>query len=199
LSACLTGQNKRNRTPRDIPIAAFAPLWDKICEHFVKSDKIQTKGLLQSDALCYTGFVEIYLTDFLSNEVIGMSNKIKLNVGGIDYYISSEDEEAYVRSVGDELNRRLDQIARQNPYLSTAMVAVFAALEYCDESKKAAQALEDCKMQIKGYVEESACAKLEADEARREIERLGKENYNLRMQLEAAQTAGGTTAVSPLK
>lgn len=147
--------------------------------------------------LCWT-MVDLKKINGLS-EVTGMPNKIKLTVGGIDYYISSDDEEGYVRSVGDELNRRLDQITRQNPYLSTAMVAVFAALEYCDESKKAAQALEDCKMQIKGYVEESACAKLEADEARREIERLGKENHNLRMQLEAAKAAADPSPAPPVK
>lgn len=113
-----------------------------------------------------------------------MQNKIKLNVGGIDYYITSDDEEAYVRNIGDELNRRLDDIAKFNPFLSTTMVAVFAALEYCDESKKAANELENLRMQIKGYVEESACARLEADEARREIERLSKENYTLRSKLE---------------
>lgn len=121
-----------------------------------------------------------------------MRNKIKLCVGGIDYYISSEDDDAYVRKIGDELNHRISSIAKQNPYLSTTMVAVFAALEYCDESKKSSIALEDLKMQIKGYVEESACAKLEADEARREIERLSKENYNLRLKLDAQNASADT-------
>lgn len=112
-----------------------------------------------------------------------MANKVKLCVGGIDYYISSDEDPAYVRSVGDELNRRLDDIAKFNPYLSTTMVAVFAALEYCDETKKAHLQLEDLNQQIKGYIEDCACARLEADEARREIERLGRENYNLRKKL----------------
>lgn len=112
-----------------------------------------------------------------------MANKVKLTVGGIDYYISSDEDELYVRSVGDELNRRLDDIAKYNPYLSTTMVAVFAALEYCDETKKAHLQLEELHQQIKGYIEDCACARLEADEARREIERLGRENYNLRQKL----------------
>lgn len=113
-----------------------------------------------------------------------MPNKVKLNVGGIDYYISSEDDEAYVKSIGEELNRRLDEIAKYNPYLSTTMVAVFTALEYCDETKKAKQEAEQLNQRIKEYIEECACARLEADEARREIERLGRENYHLRQKLE---------------
>lgn len=112
-----------------------------------------------------------------------MANKIKLVVGGIEYYIQSEDDEAYMRNVGDELNRRLDKLSKQNPYLSTTMVAVFAALEFCDEAKKAQMDAENLRMQMKGYVEDSACARLEADEARREIERLGRENQTLRNQI----------------
>ena len=65
-----------------------------------------------------------------------MANKIRITVGGIDYIISSEDEETYVRKIGDELNIKLDTLARNNPYLSTAMVAILAALEYCDNAKK---------------------------------------------------------------
>ena len=112
-----------------------------------------------------------------------MQNKIKLVVGGIEYYITSDDEESYMRNIGSELNRRLDKISKKNPYLSTTMVAVFAALDFCDEAKKSQMELDDLRMQIKGYVEDSACARLEADEARREIERLGRENQNLRTKL----------------
>lgn len=112
-----------------------------------------------------------------------MANKVKLCVGGINYYISSDEDEAYVKSIGDELNARLDQIAKYNPFLSTTMVAVFAALEYCDETKKANIELEKLRQQNKEYTEECACARLEADEAKREIERLGRENYNLRQKL----------------
>ena len=66
-----------------------------------------------------------------------MANKIKITVGAMDYIISSDDEENYVRKIGEELNYKLDTLAKANPYLSTAMVAVLAALEYCDEAKKA--------------------------------------------------------------
>ncbi|MDD4699221.1 MAG: cell division protein ZapA, partial [Oscillospiraceae bacterium] len=70
-------------------------------------------------------------------EVKAMSNKIRLTVGGIEYTITSDDEESYVRKVGDQLNKRLDELSRHNPFLSTTMVAVLAALEFCDDSLKA--------------------------------------------------------------
>lgn len=113
-----------------------------------------------------------------------MANKIKLVVGGMNYIIRSDDDESYIRNIGDELNRRLDRLSRKNPYLSTTMVAILAALEFCDEAKKAQQEAEQLRLQHKSSLEELACARLEADEAKREIERLGRENRMLREKLD---------------
>ena len=110
-----------------------------------------------------------------------MANKFRISVGGIDYVIASEDEETYVRRIGDELNAKLDSLARQNPYLSTTMVAVLAALDYCDNAKKANMQCEEVKISLKNTAEELACARLGIDGARREIERLNRENRQLRL------------------
>ena len=110
-----------------------------------------------------------------------MANKIRISVGGIDYIISSDDDETYVRKVGDELNVKLDTLARSNPYLSTTMVAILAALEYCDTAKKAVAKCEEARTDLKSTAEELACARLEIDGARREIERLNRENRQLRL------------------
>ena len=88
-----------------------------------------------------------------------MANKIRITVGGIDYIISSDDEEVYVRKIGDELNAKLDTLARNNPYLSTAMVAILAALDYCDSAKKAVTAAEEAKADLKSVAQELACAR----------------------------------------
>jgi len=107
-------------------------------------------------------------------------NKIKLVVGGMDYLIQSEDSEMYVQNLGSELNRKLEDISKASPFLSTTMAAVLCALDYADEAKKAAADAENLRQQLKGYVEDAAAARLEADEARREIERLSRENQTLR-------------------
>ena len=112
---------------------------------------------------------------------IDVANKIRLTVGGIAYVIASDDDETYVRKIGDELNAKLDGLARKNPYLSTTMVAILAALDYCDEAKKATVKCEEARADLKGTAEELACARLEIDGARREIERLNRENRQLRL------------------
>lgn len=110
-----------------------------------------------------------------------MANKFRITVGGIDYVIASDDDETYVRRIGDELSAKLDSLARNNRYLSTTMVAVMVALEYCDNAKKANDKCEEVKAQLKSTAEELACARLEIDGARREIERLNRENRQLRL------------------
>lgn len=116
-----------------------------------------------------------------------MANKIKLVVGGIDYLINTDEDEAYVHALGSELSRYMDSLAKDNPFLSTTMVAVLAALDFLDESKKAKEDSESLRMQMKEYIEEAACARLEADEARREVERLNRELRSVRARLSQAE------------
>ena len=99
-----------------------------------------------------------------------MSNKIKLSVGGIEYMIVTDDDEAQVRKVGARLNAELDKTKKANPSLSTTMVAVLTALGMCDELEKA--------------VEDSACTRFDGEEARREIERLTGEIKALKQRLQ---------------
>ncbi len=109
-----------------------------------------------------------------------MAQKVKICVGGIDYYINTDEDETYIRGIGAKLNNRLDQLAKQNPYLSTTMVAVFAALECSDEAEKAKRALENITGKMQATDAKSIDAIIEVDEARREIERLNMENIRLR-------------------
>ena len=111
-----------------------------------------------------------------------MANQIRLNVGGLDYIVNSEDDQAYIRKLGEELNARMDSLQRQKPFLSTTMVAVLTALDLIDEAKKCKNDLEEAKLEIKRYIEDAACARLEADEAKRELTRLSAENARLRGQ-----------------
>jgi cell division protein ZapA (FtsZ GTPase activity inhibitor) len=112
-----------------------------------------------------------------------MANKIKLCIGGQDYYINTDDDENYIRAISNELEGKITALTRQNPYLSATMAAVLVALDYCDQSKKALRQIERLNDDVKERDERSACSYLEADEARREIERLNRENIRLRNRL----------------
>lgn len=44
-----------------------------------------------------------------------MPNKIKLSVGGIEYMVVTDDDEARVRKIGARLNEQLDKVKKGNP------------------------------------------------------------------------------------
>ena len=113
-----------------------------------------------------------------------MSNKIKLSVGGIEYMVVTDDDEAQVRKVGARLNAELDKTKKANPSLSTTMVAVLTALGMCDELEKSERECEQLRLQLKKAVEDSACTRFDGEEARREIERLTGEIKALKQRLE---------------
>ena len=104
-----------------------------------------------------------------------MANKIRLTVGGIEYLVLSNEEETFVRKIGDDLNHKLDEIKRQNGCLSTTMVAVLAALDYSEQLAKTKRELEEMALQLKASEEEAAVARIDAAQARKEIDRLAKE------------------------
>lgn len=115
-------------------------------------------------------------------------NRVKINIYGTDYVITSEEEEIYVRAIADEVEKRIAGNMQDNARISVLMSAVLTALDYCDEAKKAIASADNLRSQIKDYLEESSKARMEADEARREIERMKREIQTLRMRLAESDT-----------
>ena len=112
-----------------------------------------------------------------------MNTRVKLAVCGTDYYITSEDDETYVRAIGEEVDKRMSEMLDSNTRVSTTMAAVLCALSYADDCHKANKSADNLRGQIKEYVEDSQLARLEADEAKREVERLRRELQGLRLRL----------------
>lgn len=97
--------------------------------------------------------------------------------------VSSDDSEEYIRSIGDEVERTVSLLRKQNDRVSVVEASVFAALRFCDDARKAQASADNLRGQIKSYVEDASRARMEADEARREIDRLGRELQTLRARL----------------
>ncbi|MCQ2448707.1 MAG: cell division protein ZapA [Clostridia bacterium] len=98
-----------------------------------------------------------------------MANIIKFTVGGIHYAISSDDSEEYIRALGRELERKMDLLAKQSPFLSTTMVAVLAAIEAADGQKKAEAEAAQLRRELKEMTERYAVARSDADRLSRQL------------------------------
>ncbi len=96
-----------------------------------------------------------------------MSNKIRLKIGGIEYSVTSNDEEAYILSLGAELEKKMNTIMAKSPFLSTTMAAVMTALETMDDAKKIQTENESLRLENKRLLEEAAMARMDADITRR--------------------------------
>ena len=98
-----------------------------------------------------------------------MAHTIRIKIGGIPYSVTSDEEEAYVRQLAGELEHKMNTLARQNPFLSTPMVAVLTALDAADAAKKEKQHSEELRLEIKRLTEELTCARLDAEMANRKL------------------------------
>lgn len=125
-------------------------------------------------------------------------NRIKLTICGCECALCSDDSENYIRSIGDEVQKALDDTMSQNNRISVTMAAIIAALNFCDMAHKASSSSDNLRSQIKNYLEDSSHARMDAEESRRELERVKRENQTLRARLAAAgEPASGTGEEPP--
>ena len=104
-----------------------------------------------------------------------MSEAVRVTIAGIEYAIKSDKEPEFTREIAAEIDRKINEIKRANPTISTMQIAILTAMEYCVESKEAQQKTEEIRAEIKGYLEDAAKAQSERDFYKREIERMKDE------------------------
>lgn len=102
-------------------------------------------------------------------------NRIRLHICGSDYIISSDEPEAYVKELGDDLDRTMRSLMDGDSRVSTTMAAVLSALTLADEARKASASADNLRSQIKEYLTDNARIRADAEETRRELERLRRE------------------------
>ncbi|WOC32337.1 MULTISPECIES: cell division protein ZapA [Caproicibacterium] len=127
-------------------------------------------------------------------------NSIRLTICGTECAVGTDDNEAYVRSIASEVQDCMQNLSRQNETASGAVIAIVAALSFCDDYHKANQTAETLREQIKGYLEDSSQARLEAETAQKEVARLKQEVASLRARLgEADADASDSVADAPVQ
>ncbi len=98
--------------------------------------------------------------------------KVRLNICGAEYSITSDDDKAHVVAMGKKVNEFMRGMMVGNTQISTTQAAVLAALNFADEADKANKLVENLREQMKDYFADNVRAHQEADAARRELEAL---------------------------
>lgn len=121
--------------------------------------------------------------------------KIKLNICGLECVVSTDDREEDVREAARVVEQAVNSVIEHNGRASITLAAIITALSYYDDMRRSVQSADNLRSQIKNYLEDASRARLEADEARREIERMKKEIRVLRSRLSGAAVSDPETAV----
>jgi len=85
-----------------------------------------------------------------------MKNKVTVELCDKEYSLLSEEPEEYVKSLADEINKMIDEIAYKNMRISKADAAVLTCLNLCDKIRKLAENNDNMRQQITMYIEDIA-------------------------------------------
>lgn len=106
---------------------------------------------------------------------MGESRKIKLEIAGASYTVTTSEQEGYVRDLAVEITDDINNLTARNPALSMNDALVLCAISYLDGYKKESANSDHIRSQLKEYLGDTARARMEVDEANRRADRLEKE------------------------
>lgn len=102
-------------------------------------------------------------------------NRVQVQVMGSSYSITTTETKEYIRSLEEKLNGMLDELMRRHPGVSISDALVLTCLNLLDNCHKSDLASDHIRGQLAEYLQDAARARIELDEANREIERLSRE------------------------
>ena len=98
-----------------------------------------------------------------------MKNKLKVTIHNRDYTLISDETKEYTDKLAMAVDTKIKMLLRKSPSLSVTDAAVICALDAADELAKANANIENIRSQIKDYVEEAGRARIQVDEAHKQI------------------------------
>ena len=110
-------------------------------------------------------------------------NKVSVKIYGTDYTILTEDPEEYLLELAYELDSDMKKLCQRSTRFTATSAAVLCALDYLDKKNKEVETSDRMRLQINDYIQDTAKARIELDDAKRKIERLEREIDRLRAEL----------------
>ena len=112
-------------------------------------------------------------------------NKVTLTICGTNYVITTDEAPGYMQELGAQVDAQIRNMMNQNERTSLVMAAVMTALTQADQAKKAVQAADNLRKQLKSFFDDSNRSRGETENLRREVERLKREKEDLERKLAA--------------
>ena len=130
--------------------------------------------------------------------------KYTIRICNYSFTISSDDDKNYMDNIAAKVERRVKRLSDEMPSRNMTEVALFVAMDYCDQYMKSVGDGSNLRGQIKDYLQESGYARKELEETKKENEQLKAEVETLRSRLAATDNksvrkGSSNTDVSPVQ
>ncbi len=110
-------------------------------------------------------------------------NKIRVEICGTRYVISSNERTEYVKRLANTIENKVKNIMDSSPTTTLNDAYFLTMLSYADLYEKSEQNADHIRSQLTEYLEDSTKAKLEVDELKKENEKLRREIEILRQNI----------------
>lgn len=94
-------------------------------------------------------------------------NRLKMNICGTDFMLSSDEDMEYMYRIGREVDNEIRQMMEENSRLTMNMAAVLTAINNADRARKAEASVDNLREQLAEYLEENQALRAEMDALRR--------------------------------
>lgn len=115
-------------------------------------------------------------------------NKVEIRICGKDYTVIGTEPDEYIQRVGLYVDRKMSEILRGNPQLSTSLASILTAVNITDEYFKLQETVEKTKDELSSAVDELNKVKQELARQKDEADILKIKNTELQLELVRKQT-----------
>ena len=103
---------------------------------------------------------------------IPMQNKVKVTICGKEYALQTDETPSYLIGLAKRLDHQITEMVNSSDNISVQAASVLIALQCLDEANKSNESIDNIRTQIKDYVDDAGRARLERDEAVKQLELL---------------------------
>lgn len=101
--------------------------------------------------------------------------RVKVTVLGTTYYLSTTESEEYITSLQFQLNQMLSELQSRHSSVALTDALVLTCFNLLDQNAKAEASADHIRGQLTEYLQDAARARIELEDANREIARLRAE------------------------
>ncbi|MGN0602159.1 MAG: cell division protein ZapA [Oscillospiraceae bacterium] len=101
-----------------------------------------------------------------------MKNEITVRLFNRDYRLMTDETKEYTDNIAKELNQRMSELLQSKLTMSVQDAAALIALECYDELIKSRENVDRIRTQVKDYIDDASQAKVKAEKAQSEVEKL---------------------------